>query len=445
MAVTQLQGPRNVGMDIVDVILSMQSIGERRKYHELQESQLALSREQFGLSKRTFEQRTREFAVELKEKKKSRKQYGALTGRQLDVAESKLTIAEAEAARAAKTFAAGEPIRKLAGVEAKGRKRLVKRFGRADKAVATAKREYDVAKTTGDVARQAETARKYSAVKALYGKSAEMFETILFADEIAKDSRAQLYLAQQGALAANQTTEMIKTQLQQSNMKGQARLKGVVDMVKSTGGTGGPALVNNIDRILDPSQSISDIAADLMGQIGAAKGEEVSAARQGKWIDPTEFTKTEKEKFDPASLRQYEDAFRNTGRGVETMTISRPKSEKRWYWFDNNEMTVTRKRAIEMGVSDLYDAAKSKEAARGKVAAKPTTPGGAVTRTKTVRELADEKVKKTTAVKGKAAPKPTGKKTIGGYTVGQVINRAGKRYKVTGFDTDGEPLVVEIK
>ncbi len=387
---------RKIGSDILNFILQMASKEDRQDYLDVQKAQVRISREQLGISQ----------AVE---------------------------------SRAAKTFAAGKPIRKLAGVEAKGRKRLVKRFGRADQALDTAKREYDVAKTTGDLARQAETARTLSAVKALHGKSAEMFETILFADEIAKDSRAQLYLAQHGALAANQTVEMLRMQMVQNKARGDARLQGVTDMVKATGGTGGPALVDNIDRILDPSQSIADITADLQSQISAAKGEAAGAARQGDWIDPADFTKTEKEKFDPWSLAQYSDAYRNTGRGVETMTIARPKDQRRFWWRDNNEMTLTRKRAVEIGAGDLYDAAKGKEATKGETKEKKSFPGASAGMTypytpkrKTVKELADEKAKKVKPTKGKTtkkSPYPDYPDAFLEDGVWKVI-RDGKKYKV---------------
>lgn len=216
MTVTALEGPRDWGQDIMDVILASASLKEKKAYRKLQEKQLNMAREELGLSERrvgleadrlglsreAFEQGTIEFAAELKEKKKGRRQYGTLMGRQLDISKSKLTISEAEEARAAGIY-------KVGAVERKGRRRLVKRFGRADKALATAKREHAVANTLGNKERIADTKAKLYAVRALHGKSAEMFETILFADEIAKDSRAQLYLAQQQALTANQTVELM--------------------------------------------------------------------------------------------------------------------------------------------------------------------------------------------------------------------------------------------
>ncbi len=371
MAITQLQGPRNWGMDIVNVMLSMQGIKERRKYRELQERQL-------GLSKRH------------------------------------LNIAEATESRAAKVFALGRPARKGAVLEARGRKRLVQRYGRADKELAAAKRELAVARTLGDKERTAAAKVRYDTVKTMHGDSAAMFETILFADEIAKDSRAQLYQAQQQALTANQTTEMIKMQLQDTIRRGQDRLDAVANMVKQTGGTGGKIVVDNIDRIKDTSQSIDDISAELQSQIGAARGEATQVARQGKWIDPAEITPGEREKFDPWSLAEYSDSYRNTGRGVETYTVPRPKDQRRFFWKDSNELTLSKRGAERIGVLDLWDAEKSKSVIKPETK-KPIKPfkGGSAGMTypytpkKTVKELAGEKARKVTPTKGKVSKQRT--------------------------------------
>jgi len=43
-----------------------------------------------------------------------------------------------------------------------------------------------------------------------------------------------------------------------------------------------------------------------------------------------------------------------------------------------------------------------------------------------------------------APPKPTTTATRGKYKKGDIIERGGNRYKVVGFDTDGEPLVEKI-
>ncbi len=391
--------------DLMNFLLQMASHEERKGYREDQQARTQLAREQLNITK------------------------------------------------SAEVRAAG--IYKAGAAERKGRKKLVKRFGRADKALAAAKREYAVAKTTGDVARQAETARTLSAVKALHGKSAEMFETILFADEIAKDSRAQLYLAQQQALLANQETQTTAKMFDLYKTQTSAKLNMVGNVGKMATGLGVRMTGEAIDAAL-AGQSATEIAKLLSTSAASEARERSELTRQGDWIDDADFTKADKEKFDPASLSEYSDAFRNTGRGVETMTIARPKDQRRFFWGDRTEMTLTRRGAIRVGAEDLYDSVKSKEVDKAKMlGADPAKIreaqrgagrwGSMPAKRKTVKELANEKAKKTTTAGGKATQKPAGKKAVGGYTIGQVINRAGKKYRITGFDTDGEPLVVEIK
>ncbi len=395
MAVTQLQGPRNVGMDIVNVILSMQGIKERRKYRELQESQLALSKKQLGISQ----------AVE---------------------------------SRAAKTFAAEKPIRKLAGVEARGRKRLVKRFGRADKALATAKREYEVAKTLGDKGRIDTTKAKLSAVRTLRGKSAEMFETILFADEIAKDSRAQLAIAQQQALSDKST-------IQQMDMMFRSKMQQLGSQYDAIAGAITP---ENLPAGIAAMNAVKAGDMDTFGKMHSS----MMATTAAKKREP------EERRFTPSKLNTEVVAEFGSG-SYQQMLVAEaanlPYPDVRSVYKDaqwprsNWRKILTREEARTKGAEDEWlkatpiDLERMGDRTQPKQETKPT-------KKKTVKELADEKVKKTTAAKGKvakkpAAKKPAAKKTAGGYTVGQVINRAGKRYKITGFDTDGEPLVVEIK
>lgn len=407
MGVTMIPAPRQSNTDgqMLQFLMQLMSAPERTALAEDRARRTDIAEEQLGISRG-----------------------------HLDVSEGTLAIAQAGEARTAAAFKAAKP-------ELKGRKRLIQRYALADREVAKAQRAYDVAKTTKDTAKQASAARTLSNIKSLYGDNAAMLETILFAKEKSMESGAQLDLARQGALSANQTTEMLKMALNQQKRTGDARLDAITNVVKMAGGAGGDILAGNVERFLDPSQSSADIIADIMRDVTAGKQEITDTARQAKWIDPSKFTEKEKEKFDPQSLAQYEDAFRNTGRGVETMTIPRPKDQRRFWYRDSNELTLTRKRAVEIGVSDLWDAAKTKEAAvnqKGTGANTLVTP----TKRKTVKELANEKAKRVKTTKGKAVSKPASK---GGYTVGQVIEAGGKKYKVTGFDTDGEPLVAEVK
>lgn len=376
------------GGQMLDFFMSLLTLKEKKEYRKLQEKYVAMAEEQLGIAKEVHE-------VE-------------------------------------------RPIRKEAAVTARGRTRIKKALLLTDKKIAEAQRKYDVAKASGNVATQATAARALKVLKDSKRDAPILTEWAFFADEKGKEQTAENQLLRQQVFSASQGMQTLKLMIEQQNMRGQARLKGITDAVKTAGSAGWESVVSNIDRILDPNVNIADIVADISRETAAGRGEIAETARMGKWIDPSKFTKAEREKFDPQSLAQYEDAFRNTGRGVETMTIARPKSEKRWYWFDNTEMTLTRKRAVEIGVGDLWDAAKSKETARGQTPTKPVTPSS-------VKGIINEKAKKTKPAGTKATKKPTGKGTRGGYTVGQIIEAGGRRWKVTGFDTDGEPLVIEVK
>ncbi len=334
-----------------------------------------------------------------------RKEYRKTQDRYTDIAEASLGLKQKE-------FAAGKPARKEAALVSKGRRKTIKGLMLTEKQLAQARRTLSTSIAYGD--KDSAAASRFFINKLNKVKSASpiALETILFADELYKDSRAQLALSQQQVASANQGMQTLEMMMKQQNLIGNARLKGIADMVKQTGGAGGKALVDNIDRIMDPSQNIADITADLMSQIGPAKDETRDTARQRQWIDPSNFTKKEREKFDPKSLAQYEDAFRNTGRGVETMTITRPKDQRRFWYKDSNELTLTRKRAIEIGVVDIWDATKSSEATKVQPKDKSTTPLTGVgmrpqqplRKRKTIKELADERAKKAKKSTTKKSP-----------------------------------------
>lgn len=339
---------RDTSSDLLNFLLQMSSLEERKEYRKMQEGYAKMAKEQLGMAREVHE--------------------------------------------------AGRPLRKEAAVTARGRMKIKKGLLLTDKKIAEAQRKYDVAKASGNTATQAAAARALKVLKDSKKDAPILTEWAFFAEEKGKEQTAENQLLRQQVFSASQGMQTLELMLKQQNMRGQARLKGVTDAVKMGGGAGWEHVVNNIDRFLDPNANIADIVADISRETAAGRGEEAETARTSKWIDPIKFTKSEREKFDPQSLVQYEDAFRNTGRGVETMTIARPKSEKRWYWFDNTEMTLTRKRAVEIGVSDLWDAAKSREAAQGQTQAKPVTPGS-------VRGIVNEKAKKVKPAGGKTKQK----------------------------------------
>ena len=354
---------RDTSSELLNFLLQMSSLKERKEYTKLQKEYGKMAKEQLGMAKEVHE--------------------------------------------------AGRPLREEATVTARGRTRIKKGLLLTDKKIAEAQRKYDVAKVSGNTATQAAAARALKVLKDSRRDAPILMEWAFFAEEKGKEQTAENQLLRQQVFSASQGMQTLELMLKQQNMRGQARLKGITDAVKVAGSAGWESVVGNIDRILDPNANIADIVADISRETAAGRGEIAETARTGKWIDPSKFTKTEREKFDPQSLAQYEDAFRNTGRGVETITIARPKSEKRWHWFDNTEMTLTRKRAVEIGVSDLWDAAKSKEADRGQVN-KPVSPfrGASAGMTyphtpkkKTVKEIASEKAKKVKPAGGKTKQK----------------------------------------
>jgi len=274
---------------------------------------------------------------------KERKEYRKTQERYTDVARASLGLEQ-------KKWEAGKPARKEAALVSKGRKKTIKGLLLTEKQLAQARRQLSTSIAYGD--KDSATASRFLINKLNKIKSASpiALETILFADEMYKDSRAQLALSQQQVFSANQGIQTLEMMMRQQKAQTDAKIGGIRDMAKMATELGVKVTGDAIDSALE-GRSAAEIAKIMAPGIAGETAAKTGMARQRQWIDPSNFTEKEREKFDPQSLAQYEDAFRNTGRGVETMTIARPKSQKRAYWFDNPELTLTRKRAIEIGVS----------------------------------------------------------------------------------------------
>lgn len=384
--------------ELLNFLLQMSSLEERKEYRKMQEGYAKMAKEQLGMAREVHE--------------------------------------------------AEMPLRKEDAVTARGRMGIKEGLLLTDKKIREAQRKYDVAKASGNTATQAVAARALKVLKDSRRDAPILMEWAFFAEEKGKEQTAENQLLRQQVFSASQETKAIMRMMDLYKMQTDAKL----DMVRNTSKMATELGVHLTGEAVDAAlagQSATEISKILAPGIAAEAGEGLEKARTGKWIDPADFTELERKKFDPWSLAEYSDAFRNTGRGVETMTVPRPKDQRRFFWKDENELTLTKKGAMRIGALDLWNAAKTKADNMVQPRSTGTMPygrwGAMPAKKKTVKELADEKAKKVTPAGGKAAKKPAGKETRGGYTVGQIIEAGGRRWKVTGFDTDGEPLVTEVK
>lgn len=351
-----------------------------------------------------------------------RREYTAAMKERSGVAREQLGMAQEE-------FAATKPQREEAAFVSKERLGMLKGTLLLDREIAKTQRAYDVSKQAGNVSEQALTARHLSTLKKSKKYAPITTEWGFFQKEQSARATAENKALMGQVYELNAAYKNIESQLSLVERQRAAKdaMRGNILSTLSTFGKGASAA----DAVL-AMRSVE--AGDMAGasnilqrlSTGAAVGENVF-----------EFSKLTSDDQVRYSQKTQGMLMAMETRGISQNLLPEMRlvtKDVQWPRANISEI-MTRTEAESRGLIDEWNLASKID----------PTKYVDKDKTKTVKELADEKAKKTKPAGGKAAKKPTGKETKGGFTVGQIINRAGKRYKITGFDTDGEPLVVEVK
>jgi hypothetical protein len=215
-----------------------------------------------------------------------------------------------------------------------------------------AKRDADVEKASPGTS--TEKRDEFKALNRAMKQNRPIVEEYLFAEEIAKTSQAQLRGTQAENFAMQQQMKMLQLQAGFEKQKMGELMSSVSGMLKS-----GANAVDGADAINAIATgnvgSYTEVFNRMQADIDKRTTTDRQQSRAGKYVDPADFTQKERAQFDPASLNQYEDSYRNTGTGIETRTVKRPDDAKRWYWTDQPYLTLTRNRAVDLGVSKEWD------------------------------------------------------------------------------------------